>query len=148
MYRNVWMPIKELTVDQLKEIVEDIKKDPGSTKKQLRQINFLQWLIDWRGKDHPHLPKFLKYNPAKWDLNEISEHNYPDSVHELGVLFKRALLVADIHTIKFIFRLIVKQGYQYRPGSFYDHTHDELVPVWDGRFVPDDYKILKERGLV
>ena len=147
---GVWLPITGVHTKELIELLNEMRSYKTPTKKQKRVMNFLGWIIDWRNQDHPKLPKQLKYSPSPWELDEVSEYNYPENIYELGLLYRQALVRGSLEQIRILFKIIVKKGYLYRPGKWGEDywERDQLIPVFNAKFIPEDYRILKERNLI
>ncbi len=141
--------IRETETEKLEQLIENIEQLPSLTKKQKVQKNLLEWIVFWRDND-TLFPKTIRYSPSVWNLEDITEYNYPENIFELGVLYREAIKKASIEKIKLLRAIIKKKGYKYTPRRIVDGEmrREEFETKVDCTYTDEEMAILTGRGLI
>ena len=148
--KGKWLPIESLDTKDLVNYLNELRDKPKLTAGERKKMKYLGWLITWRNRKPEYLPKRLRYKAQKWDLDEVTEYNYPESIYELSILYRLALLKGGLSKINLIHDILLTKGYIYRPAvlrNLAGEWEDDKIEKATPQFTYDDMKILYGRGL-
>lgn len=153
--RGVSIPLDAASTEDLIEEINRLRKKSGKKRNELWRMNYYGWIVEWRNRNPDSLPKELKYKPSKWNLEEITEYNYPENIYELSVLYFLALRRSKLGKINLLHDILYQKGWVYRPPKFTDFRDKEDGVYESGYLEPatmdyskEDMEILRSRGLL
>ena len=137
--KGIWYPLREV---ETQDLIKYIRTTPSKSLRERKKQNFISWVIEWRNRNENVLPKNVRYNPVKWKLSDVSPYNYPETLYELSLLYRLAMLREDIGKLNVLHDALLKMGYVYIPAKY-----DLAEETWQSdRIVRTDvFEMEKER---
>lgn len=128
--KGVWYPLNEV---ETPDLIKYLRTTPAYTLGERKKQKFLSWVIEWRNKNDAVLPKNVRYNPIKWKLSDVTPYNYPQTLYELSLLYRLALLREDIGRLNVLHDALLHMGYIYVPAKYIQAEEkwesDKIIPV-------------------
>lgn len=149
LWKGEYWPIREMSTPDLIIILNGLRNKKQPNHNDIKKLKYLGWIVSWRNDQikNLELPRDLVYNPTSWDLNKVTEYNYPENIHELSLLYRKALLRGDAARTLLMQKILYSKGYVYIPAHYDNHNFKpSRIERMDRKKVDEDMQILKLRS--